>query len=105
MAFITLDNGRTIGDFSQPYIVAELNTSHFGNLDIAKEMILKAKDCGCDCVKLQSWSAESLYSNSYYKSNKLARRFYEKFSLSKYEILELLNFSNKINILKKSDSH
>lgn len=98
MAFITLDNGRIIGDFSNPYIVAELNTSHFGNIDVAKEMISKAKECGCDCVKLQSWSAESLYSHSYYKSNKMAKRFYEKFSLSEDEILELINFSNDISI-------
>tara|TARA_B100000886_G_scaffold93274_1_gene61657 strand:+ start:12369 stop:13403 length:1035 start_codon:yes stop_codon:yes gene_type:complete len=98
MAFITLDNGRIIGDFSNPYIVAELNTSHFGNISIAKDMIYKAKECGCDCVKLQSWTAESLHSNSYYKSNKMAKRFYEKFSLSQYEILELLNFSKDISI-------
>ena len=32
-------NNRLVGDFQNPYIVAELNTSHFGNIDIAKEMI------------------------------------------------------------------
>ncbi len=91
-------NNRLVGDFQNPYIVAELNTSHFGNIDIAKEMISKAKDCGCDCVKLQSWSSNSLYSKKYFESNKMAKRFYDKFSLSSDEILDLLYFSKKISI-------
>ena len=91
-------NNRIVGDYLNPYIVAELNTSHFGNIDIAKEMILKAKDCGCDCVKLQSWSSNSLYSKKYYESNKMAKRFYDKFSLSSDEIIDLLNFSKQISI-------
>ena len=32
----------------KPYIVAELNTSHFGDINLAKKMILKAKEAGCD---------------------------------------------------------
>ena len=59
---IKLNDGRKIGDLQKPYIVAELNTSHFGNILIAKKMILKAKEAGCDCVKLQSWSPDTLYS-------------------------------------------
>ena len=37
---IKLNDNRVIGDFQKPYIVAELNTSHFGNISIAKKMIL-----------------------------------------------------------------
>ena len=88
-------NKSIVGDYLSPYIVAELNTSHFGNIDVAKEMIRQAKDCGCDCVKLQSWSSESLYSKKYYKSNKMAKRFYDKFSLSSDEILNLLSLVMK----------
>ena len=29
------------------------------------EETAKAKEIGCDCVKFQSWSAESLYSKTY----------------------------------------
>ena len=48
MSQIELNNGRVIGDYLKPYIIAELNTSHFGKLELAKEMISAAKDAGCD---------------------------------------------------------
>jgi len=82
MSYITLANGRRIGDYLKPYIVAELNTSHFGNIEIAKSMIDKAIMAGCDCVKFQSWSADTLYSEGYYNENKMAKRIVTKFSLS-----------------------
>ena len=61
--FIKLNDKRKIGDLFKPYFVAELNTSHFGNISVAKRMILKAKESGCDCVKLQSWKMLSLLQN------------------------------------------
>ena len=54
MANIKLRNSIVLGDYTKPYIVAEVNTSHFGNIEIAKKMILKIKEIGCDCVKFQS---------------------------------------------------
>ena len=98
MTYIKFKKNRIVGDYLDPYIVAELNTSHFGDLDIAKEMILQAKKCGCDCVKLQSWKSESLYSKKFYESNKMAKRFFDKFSLSPDQIKELLIYSNEISI-------
>ena len=61
-----LKNGRKIINGSDPYIVAELNSSHNGKFDVAREMIDTAKKCGCDAVKFQSWSAESLLCRDYY---------------------------------------
>ncbi|MBK57156.1 MAG: N-acylneuraminate-9-phosphate synthase [Flavobacteriaceae bacterium] len=98
MSEIKLNNGKIIGDFLKPYIIAELNTSHFGKLDIAKEMISAAKEAGCDCVKFQSWSAESLYSDEYYQENKIAKRFVTKFSLSPDELFLLSEYSRNIEI-------
>ena len=40
---IKLKDGHFIGDECPPYFVAELNTSHFGNIETAKRMILEAK--------------------------------------------------------------
>ena len=60
MSSVTLRNGRPVGDYLPPYVVAELNTSHFGDMAVARSMIDQAKAAGCDCVKLQSWSAETL---------------------------------------------
>lgn len=82
MAVIKLADGRSIGDYQQPYIVAEVNSSHSGNLDSAKEMITMAKEVGCHCVKFQSWSPETLYSESYYEKNRMAKRVVKKFALS-----------------------
>ena len=64
MSTITFRNGRKVGKEQPPYIIAELNTSHFGKVDLAKEMIESAKKIGADCVKFQSWSDETLYSKA-----------------------------------------
>ena len=62
MASIKLRGSTILEDFGKPYIVAEVNTSHFGDINIAKEMIDKVKVIGCSCVKFQSWNADTLYS-------------------------------------------
>lgn len=98
MAKLTLANGKEVGDNLKPYIIAELNTSHFGNLEIAKEMIIEVKKSGADCVKFQSWTDDSLYSKTYYTENPISKRFVTKFSLSKEKLLELVLFSKKLGI-------
>lgn len=98
MQKIKLKNGRVIGNYCTPYIVAELNSSHNGDIDKAKEMILRAKKVGCDCVKLQSWSTESLYSDEYYKDNRMTKKIVNKFSLKENDILELCNYSKEVGI-------
>lgn len=81
-----------IADYTRPYIVAEVNSSHNGNMETAKKMIDAAVESGCDCVKFQSWSAASLYSKTYYDANPIARRFVNKFSLSPEQLKELSNY-------------
>lgn len=98
MSEIILRNGRLVGDYMKPYIVAELNTSHFGDMKIAKEMILQAKVAGCDCVKFQSWSADTLYSQSYYKENPIAKRFVNKFSIDNIKFKELAQYARDVDI-------
>lgn len=98
MANLKLLNGKIIGDYKKPYIVAELNTSHFGDIEIAKTMITKASECGCDCVKFQSWSSSSLYSEDYYKKNPISKRVFNKFSLQPSDLKLLSEFSKSNNI-------
>lgn len=93
MASITLHNGRVLGDYFKPYVVAEINTSHFGNIGLARSMIDQAKAAGCDCVKFQSWSAETLYCESYYKSNAIAKRIVKKFSLDDAQLKDLASYA------------
>ncbi len=98
MATIRLRDSIVLSDFGKPYIVAEINTSHFGNMETAKEMIDQAKEAGCDCVKFQSWSAETLYSKTYYDENPIAKRFVKKFSFSEAELAEVAEYSKKRGI-------
>lgn len=98
MTEIVLRNGRKIGARHKPYIVAELNSSHNGKVEIAKQMIDAAKDCGCDCVKFQSWSADSLYADEYYKNNPISKRIVTKFSLTPAQLLELSLYCKEVEI-------
>ena len=95
---LKLRGGKIIGTGQKPYIVTELNSSHGGKIDTAKEMINAAKECGCDCVKFQSWSPETLYSDEYYKDNPITKRFVKKFSLTSEQLLELSLYCKEIGI-------
>lgn len=86
-------DGSIVADYGRPYIVAEVNSSHNGKMDVAKQTIEAAAEIGCDCVKFQSWSAESLYSETYYQENPMAKRFVTRFSLAPQQLQELSEFS------------
>ena len=43
------------------YIIAEIGINHNGDMDLAKELILKSKSSGCNAVKLQKRDIESVY--------------------------------------------
>lgn len=98
MALINLKNGRQIGGGERPYIIAEMNSSHNGKTECARQMMDAAKDCGCDCVKFQSWTEETLYSEEYYEKNPISRRMVKGFSLSESQLYELWEYSKKIDI-------
>ncbi len=51
--------GKIIGDGNPAYIIAEAGLNHNGSLKIAKELIDKAKDSGCDAIKLQTYKPSS----------------------------------------------
>jgi len=89
MANITLKDSSVIGDYRPPYFIAEVNSSHGGSLETARNMIEEAKKAGCCGVKFQSWSDESLYSKTYYKDNPIAHRLVKKFSLREADLKEL----------------
>ena len=43
------------------YIIAEIGINHNGDMDLAKELILKSKSSGCDAVKFQKRDIETVY--------------------------------------------
>lgn len=98
MTIITLKNGDKIGNSQQPYFIAEVNSSHNGNVETAKEMCKQAKEAGCHCVKFQSWSAESLYSKSYYEKNPIAKRIVQKFAISPDDLKDIALYCKEIGI-------
>ncbi len=52
--------GREIGLNKEPYVIAELSANHNGSLEKAKKTILKAKECGADAIKIQTYTADSM---------------------------------------------
>lgn len=98
MSRILLRNDHPVGDHLTPYIVAEMNTSHFGDLALARAMIDSAKQAGCDCVKFQSWTADTLYAKSYYKDNAIAQRFVKKLSLADEQLVALARHCAEVGI-------
>ena len=95
---ILLNNNREISDNVVPYFIAEVNTSHFGDVEKAKSLIDAVKKTGADCVKFQSWSTDSLYSNDYYRENPIAKRFVKKFSLNEDDLEVLAEYCSSVNI-------
>lgn len=92
MAECRLGDGILVGDYISPYIIAEVNSSHGGSVDVAMKMVDAAVDAGCNCVKFQSWSTESLYSDSYYKQNPIAKRFVKKFSMGEEKLRKMAEY-------------
>lgn len=44
------------------FIVAEIGCNHNGSKELAREMVIKAKECGVDAVKFQTFKADALIS-------------------------------------------
>lgn len=51
---------REIGGIAPAYIIAEMSANHAGSIDNAKKIIHAAKEAGADCVKIQTYTADTL---------------------------------------------
>ena len=45
----------------KPYLIAEIGINHNGDINIAKELIMNAKECGFDSVKFQKRTIDIVY--------------------------------------------
>lgn len=51
---------REIGPGMPAYIIAEMSANHAGSIENAKMIIHAAKDAGADCVKIQTYTADTI---------------------------------------------
>lgn len=55
-----LHNNRIIGDGHPAYIIAEMSANHAGDYNRAIEIIHAAKEAGADCIKIQTYTADTI---------------------------------------------
>ncbi len=101
---------------SKTYIIAEVGINHNGDINIAKEMILSAKACGCDCVKFQTFKADEFISDpeqtySYKSQGKDVTEsmieMFKRYQFSEEEWTELVSFcrNNDIEFSSTAQNH
>ncbi|HFF8524475.1 TPA: N-acetylneuraminate synthase family protein [Providencia rettgeri] len=105
-----LTEKKEIFNFSKPYIIAELGSNHNGNMEIAKKLIIEAKEAGADCVKFQSWSKDTIFARKKYQDNYFIADDYrdrtdftleeivDEYSISEQELLDMKAFADEIGI-------
>jgi len=104
-------NKKSVYNFSEPYIIAEIGSNHNGDMKLAKKLIDSAKKCGVDAVKFQSWNPNSLIAQEEYSRNQTyddsdggkkhfgsLREMVEKYYLRKEQHYELKEYCDNIGI-------
>ena len=78
-------------------LIAEIGWNFLGDLNLAKEMILAAKESGADFAKFQTWSTKDLIKGPWHKDNRI--NLYKKAELSENDHYELNEFCKKKKII------
>lgn len=83
-------NGRAVGDYLSPYIIAEIGVNHEGSMELARRLIDEALEAGAHAAKFQSYKAEKIaskHSPAYWDTKKEPTESqYELFK--KYDVFE-----------------
>jgi sialic acid synthase SpsE len=107
---MNLTKNHSIGNYKKPYIIAELGSNHNGDMNLARELIIQAKEAGADCVKFQSWSKETIFSKKKYDDNYFISDDYrdrddytleeivEEYAISEQELLDMKKFADQVGI-------
>ena len=83
---------NTFDTNKRTFIIAEIGNNHEGDMEVAKDMIDAAIDCGSDAVKFQTYIAEEFVSQKYSpeRYNQL-----KKYELSHNQFTELFEHTKK----------
>lgn len=100
MSMLKIGN-RFISNSDKVYIIAEACDNHMGNLDVAKEMCLRAKLAGADCIKFQHHLPDEEMLRDVPKSSNMEIPLYDflklhALSLDDHKIL--MNYCKEIGI-------
>ncbi len=99
---------KKIGKSSPCFIIAEAGVNHNGDVNLAKQLIIKAKEAGADCVKFQTFIAEQVATPEAPKAgyqlrntdpNETQLDMLKKFELSFESYIELTELCKKIDII------
>ena len=107
MKKIKLPYSKFIGNDQTPFIIAEIGNNHNGNLELALELIKKAKECGVDAVKFQVKDIESsfpkeLLDKPYENENSFGRTYREHkeaLEFSKVELTKIYDYAKELEII------
>lgn len=95
---VQLTPTRAVENFAAPYVIAELGSNHNGDMVLAEKLIRAAKEAGADCVKLQSWSKESLFSKGIYAGNEALEKDIDKYATTKEQMLAMKSMADEVGI-------
>ncbi len=96
----------TIDDDNDCYVIAEIGHNHQGRLEKAKEMFLRAKECGVNAVKLQKRDNRALFTRALYEMPYSSENSFgatygahrEALELSHDEFVELKRYAAELNL-------
>jgi sialic acid synthase len=98
--------GQRIADDTDCYVIAEIGHNHQGDLDKARQLFLRAKECGVRAVKLQKRDNRSLYTKAMYDrpyehENSFGRTYGEHREVLEFgreEYLELQAYARQLGL-------
>jgi N-acetylneuraminate synthase/N,N'-diacetyllegionaminate synthase len=105
---------KIIGENKQCFIIAEAGVNHNGSMELAKKLIDKAKECGANAIKFQTFKAEEVVSKNvpmakYQKENidknESQLEMIKKLELGYEGFIELKRYCDEKNIIFLSTPH
>lgn len=99
--------GKKVGKGEPCFIIAEIGLNHNGDIDIAKKLIDRAKECGVDAVKFQKRDIDSILTkqtleqpyDKWYAFGKSYGDHRKALELSENDFIELQEYSKNKNII------